>query len=399
MNFDNINNSSEPDLVFNGINFVGGLLALAAQKSGIKVAIKLPQNLNFEFQPELSFYYPSKPRNTFTSLNNFRFLFKCSSLFPHLFYPQRVLSFSARRGTSKWTNSIMDKLLRHDESSVALRIETAKYKIYEPISANFTEGTLAYEYRFDRNRAVIELVRMCREEGVMVTTDMQSIGGGVQWNCIPFQWKAFSLTFENFLWPYRNNLIVEREGIHLTFQSVKNDTIVQFYLRNKNLVFDRFKLEVTGIFEKLKIPVPSDITTQLHQIYPALKEMYPASNTLTDPDLAYLRHTFYRYNRHISSQIGKKIKMNNFFHPFQQNRITAGNFRIIQSECDEKFDLAKQTGIAYEDFVPMFYGYRNQIDEMIEQAYELMNEECDSGQIWREVEKEQIKMWRTSLTN
>nr|MDA3927829.1 hypothetical protein [Prolixibacteraceae bacterium] len=62
------------------------------------------------------------------------------------------------------------------------------------------------------------------------------------------------------------------------------------------------------------------------------------------------------------------------------------NFRIIQNECDEKFDLAKQTGIEYKHFLALFYRYRNDIDTLIDNAYKLMEQYRNPQKIWTEVE-------------
>ena len=55
--------------------------------------------------------------------------------------------------------------------------------------------------------------------------------------------------------------------------------------------------------------------------------------------------------------------------------------------CLEKFDLAKQTGISYSEFKKLFYRYGTGIDEMIEYAYDTMNEIRDAEKIWDYVER------------
>ena len=52
----------------------------------------------------------------------------------------------------------------------------------------------------------------------------------------------------------------------------------------------------------------------------------------------------------------------------------------------EKFDIAKQTGITYPEFKILFHRYGTGIDEMIDEAYEKMNEISDSKKIWDQVE-------------
>ncbi len=52
----------------------------------------------------------------------------------------------------------------------------------------------------------------------------------------------------------------------------------------------------------------------------------------------------------------------------------------------EKFDLAKQTGISYDQFIALFHRYGKGIDEMTETAYLLLNEIRDPREIWKQAE-------------
>lgn len=54
----------------------------------------------------------------------------------------------------------------------------------------------------------------------------------------------------------------------------------------------------------------------------------------------------------------------------------------------DKFDIAKQTGITYPEFKVLYHRYGNSIDEMIDSAYEKMNQLRDPIKIWKEVESE-----------
>jgi hypothetical protein len=70
-----------------------------------------------------------------------------------------------------------------------------------------------------------------------------------------------------------------------------------------------------------------------------------------------------------------------------------GNFEGTQIKDNyelslEKFDIAKQTGITYPEFKILYHRYGNAIDEMIDEAYEKMNQMRDPIKIWEGVEKE-----------
>ena len=398
-NDDIINNSCNVDLVLDGINFTSGLLALAAQKSGLRVAIKLPTPLNFDFQPELSFYYPTGIKDIATSIYNFHFLLNCSSIFPYLFFPQRVLSFNTKGTINHQLNSLTDRLLRRERDWAALPFNTSKYKNYDELSATFSKGVLVYEYRFDRNWAVIELLKMCKETGSLIIPQSQSITGKVKLTCTQYELNTNFLTLKKFKWPYLNNVNIEQKSVRLTFQTANENTVVGIYPKTSHIEFNAFKDEIAATFTNLNLPVPQDFIARLQQIFHAHQSSgNETDNVCLDPNLQNLRSTFQRLLRNVSKNLGNPIKMDHLFEAFQNQKMNAEMFRIVQAECDEKFDLAKQTGIAYVDFVRLFYRHRNQIDEMIEEAYEMMDRTRNVKQIWQVVEEDWLKKVTNSLT-
>lgn len=66
----------------------------------------------------------------------------------------------------------------------------------------------------------------------------------------------------------------------------------------------------------------------------------------------------------------------------------AGNYRLLSDLCDEKYDIAKQTGIGYQKFATLFYRYGARIDEMIDMAYEMLSETRDEELIWNRCEEQ-----------
>lgn len=67
-------NDTNIDLLLDGFNLTGGLLALTALNAGINVAIRLNQKPAMGFQPELSFFYPNNFKHSLSALSNYRFL-------------------------------------------------------------------------------------------------------------------------------------------------------------------------------------------------------------------------------------------------------------------------------------------------------------------------------------
>lgn len=390
--------SEKVDIVFDGLNFIGALLAFSAVKSGLTVAINQPKSFNTELFPELSMYYPGKVNELTKSINNINFLNSCSKLFPHLYFPQRVLFFKASQTINKHLNSITDYLLSRDREWAALPINTNNFEAYKPLSTGLAKGTLAYEYRFDRNWATIELLKTCKNAGVQLISETQQISGKIHLACSPFQYSNYTLILKNFIWPYPNNITIDTGIIQFTFQAYKTNSLVWLYLKNKTISMNLFQREIEDVFTKLKLKLPENFKLQIHQIVKA-QQNYSCSlgHILEDPPLPLLHQSYIQLTKNLSKQIGKRITLFDKQEFVEKRGMNAEIFRQIQSTCDDKFDLAKQTGIDYMSFVSKFYRYPHQIDQMIERAYELMNCQRDPVQIWTKTESEQLQKLLSEL--
>lgn len=380
------------DLLLNGINFSGALLALASLKSGLKVAIKTPSGFDNTFQPELSNFYPMAVVDSIQSLRNFNFLMKCSALFPNHFFPQRVLSFNSQGTYRSSLNNAIDTILKRDRENASLPVKTEKFKTYQSLSKKYPVGSLVYEYRFDRNRAIIDLLKLCIENGAAMLNHNSEFDYGIELTCNEFDRNGFSIDIDDFKWPYPNSFNIKKEHFSITFQGNKDKTIIQFYLFSSELNVDEFVKDVFEIFKNLSLPVSIDLTLQLRNIF--IKNEYQNKidfEIIKDPKLFELRNYTLSLLKNVSSILGKKIDLNNTWQAFHGNEIRSENFRLLQNECDEKFDLAKQTGINYDHFILLFYRYQNYIDLMIEAAYEMMNKVRDPEIIWNKVEQEFLK--------
>lgn len=380
------------DLLLDGINFTAGLVALAAQKSGINVAIKLPSVLNLAFQPELSLYYPTRINNLATSIKNVKFLSNCSSLFPQLFFPQRVLSFNVTHTINSRFNALADQLLNRDREWGTLAIDTNKYENYQAIANEFRNGSLVYEYRFDRNWAIIKLLQMCQSQGVQFFSNLNSVNEEVRLACPPFKQDHNTLILPQHKWLYSNNMAFERDNIKLAIYAVCDDTYIAVYPKKNNLNLGILQNEINSVVVPLGINLPNDFTIQVQQVFNSLYDKQNESNEFCfDANLLNLRNNFNQLILKVSKITGRPINAKRLFNQAIDQQMNGEMFRTIQAECDEKYDLAKQTGIAYKTFVNLFYRHRDQIDQMIENAYKLMAQIRDPIIIWQIVEQEIIK--------
>jgi tRNA G18 (ribose-2'-O)-methylase SpoU len=70
----------------------------------------------------------------------------------------------------------------------------------------------------------------------------------------------------------------------------------------------------------------------------------------------------------------------------------------IDERCNEYFDEAKQTGISFQKFKPLFHRYGKAIEELTEMAFEKMNETRNPEEIWKkaELDFQQKEEWQNS---
>jgi hypothetical protein len=62
--------------------------------------------------------------------------------------------------------------------------------------------------------------------------------------------------------------------------------------------------------------------------------------------------------------------------------------RPVEDLMETAFDIAKQTGIGFQEFRTLYFRYGKGIDWMTERAYEWMTKERDTKIIWSRVETE-----------
>lgn len=383
---------SDADLLLNGFNFTAGLIALAAQHSVLKVAIRLKTPVDTSFQPEMSHFYPTSFSQSAKALNNVKFLIKCSSLFQHLYFPQRVLFFQPNLELKTTLNTTFDQLAGRDRELSALAIKTEKTAEYRSLSKFYQRGALVYEYRFDRNRAVVELLKMSIQKGAVLINESTEFKPKTTLNCHPFQSQNFSINIEKTPYPYHNPIRIISSHFEMIFYARLNNVMAQFFITNSSLTIQQFILEVKLILKNLELMYSENIEEKLEQIYWSLiQQSDNAQWEVIDSPLISMRKEVVALQKRVSNQLKKKVNVGLLFSNYPEQAITGANFRFLQNQCDAKFDLAKQTGIGYPAFSYYFYRYRNQIDSMTELAYDMMNEDRNSDNIWAKVESEFLK--------
>lgn len=383
---------SSNQLIFDGINLNTALYALAALKSGKQVTIHLPQLPKTDYHPELTFFYPSRIKDSFKALTQVKTLLKYSVLFPNLLKVQRVLTFYSSNPINKKFNNTFDKLLGRDSESATLPIITSKTKEYKTIAHLLPKGILTLEYQFDRRRAIIELLKMCRALGAIILQTPAITNTSSRIKSIPYESHAQTMILKNYKWPFRNCIRIEREDFNITFQPFLNNTLVHIYTKRPLLNFSSYYSEMEFIHTSFGYQLTPADKSQLKNIQQqSIDPPSEFSEEIYDVDLSRLKWAFSASERFIKKKTRININVGKALKFLSTPKISFEHFRMMQNACDEKFDLAKQANIDYQKFVYLFYRYTRSIDDMIEKAYQMLTIERNGGIIWDKIENETIE--------
>lgn len=369
------------DLCFDGFNFTIGLLALILLRNKYSVGIMLKKRVAAGIS-ELSSLYPIKISATRKAVADIEFIMKCSSLFPHLFFPKRTLMLFESDRLNTGMTSLVDQLLKRDREMATLPANTLKLKNYSEIPEDISKGNFAFEFEFDRERATKELLLECIKQGLMLfkyhdenlypETKLIKIhdDSGIQ--------KYFEISY-----PYQNPIRVCLKQLSLVFNPYNNGIIVQIVLNASNAKFKGLADMCLKVFQQLDLEMTKEVEDWFQ-----LQEEELLNRQITTKGLSMLRSETMKYLKQINHALNIQASINLVFDKYRNDAINSETFRLLQHECDEKYDLAKQTGISFLDFSRIFYRYRKAIDHMIDSAYNLMNQSRDPKLIWEIVEKE-----------
>ena len=383
------------DICFVNINFTGSLLAFAIQSTGNQATIVLPSTLNWKFEPEITAYYPVSVNQFLTSYSNIRFIEKLSALFPNLVYPVRILTFNSLEKIKAKTIEAFDILLKRDRDHASLPLNPANFEHLKHLTENLHSGALAFEHRFDRNMATIELIKLCKQKGARIICEDEYKRSESDANktifCQSNDYKSNEIIIKSFDTNFKNDLRIISDKIEIQIQKNCNDTIFRFNSNNRTNI-QNLREHCTLILNSIGIQNIAPIMTEFGHINLSKTENkitdQQNNNVLEDLPISFLPTNYPLIEKQVSKLIGKKIDLKKPLNRLKNAKVTASSFRQYQNECDEKFDLAKQTGVSYQRFQYLFYRYYNEIDNFIEKAYEQMNKTRDAEFIWQKIEEE-----------
>lgn len=384
------NRKSAIDLHFDGFNFSGGLVALAALKAGLRVVISLGEFPDHAFLPELSRFYPTKMAESRRSLADSKFLLQCSSLFPQLYFPKRVLMLQPGGKINTRLTTVFDQLLGRDRDMATLPANTRNLKDYSAIDETLSEGNLMFEFQFDRNRALAGLLLLCAENGARLTSGTMGTER-LSLKLLPLRHQAFLKHLE-LDYPYPNPIVVKQPGFELVLNPQLSGVTIQLNLLKKKTENQQLTDQIERIFHQLQLQAPEELLNWIAEIERnSTASQGNAEFVGLGSPLSRLRTDTLSLQREINRKLKTRIDLDTVFEAYPANSISGETFRMLQTECDEQYDLAKQTGIDYRIFSRLFYRYRFQINEMIDAAYEMMNHERNPQVIWQQVENDVLE--------
>jgi len=362
-----------------GVNYIGALWAYFAQKSGLKVSINLQQGVHTSFNPELSIVCPVSFTQLPAAMQRRKDILKLSTLTPHLFYPRRVLMLSDYSNNNK-LQTIFDILTKREREACALPVNLLKNKTYKALASKFKSAVLVYEYQFDRNRAIIELLKKAQKTGANLSREKTH--GLNTFKFSPESNTHTAIIIENHAWVYPNDIRYSTHEFSIYIQKWDMSTRVGLITHKKNPDKEKLLRGVTEFLSKLNIPINDETKTHFkHFIFNSKK-----SELITEPSLFDLPKQLRGLLKQASSAANKPIRLTKALNTNGMSPMNHATFRFFQQQCDEKFDLAKQTGIDYTVFSQLYYRYPDSIDDMIEDAYALMSTTRDPQCIAKQIE-------------
>jgi hypothetical protein len=223
------------------------------------------------------------------------------------------------------------------------------------------------------------LLHECCEKGAEIlgndNAEAESVNRNITVNCIEGTRSKRRFTIDGAV-DLPNNLRFVSRYFEATVQKTGEKNSISF--RFKKPVGEAvFLNEASNIVKSLGIDTPEIYHNELRSVYKLANEKPATYNknliVVPDSELDELPALFRSFEKRLLAVSGRKIALWKWFSLLKGIQLKGEHFRLVQTVCDEKFDLAKQTGIEYSQFCYYYFRYSLVIDELIEQAYEQLD--------------------------
>jgi hypothetical protein len=365
-------------IVFKDINLTGAFLALSALKSGHEVEILLPYPPCLDYLLVTTHFYPLSSSEILNS-NEIKKSFNTRfSLFPWLIKAQRVVLFTPNTIPGPKKIYLTDKLLHLDreEATFPISFEKKDFSLQNPFDN--PKGLSIREFQTDYHMAIIETLLKCKELGGLIQighNTEQHLYGSVVIICNSKPSKLLLEKTKPNLSPPTHYLIktadfeliisIERMGVFLQFITIN--------CPDK----DHFCGFIKNLFPKMGIQYNQNIENRLGFTFSSFTNSVRLNEKgeiiLPELSLSEISKNLKKTTAVLRTQHNLKIKTDLIPKGIIINHLSEEEMRRRRFECEEKYDLVKQTGIDYSRFSDIFHRYYNQIDDMIECAYSGIN--------------------------
>ncbi|MCL3780042.1 hypothetical protein EMN47_06530 [Prolixibacteraceae bacterium JC049] len=265
---------------------------------------------------------------------------------PHLVLPRKTIVFSSKR---QWgAIKLHDWILKNTDYDKTRLLDTKSFEDFSQFNAeDFPQALFTTEYRVNYSRFCIELAKVTQQNSIQFDVKQQQTTNATNYYVV----KDFTPNNRNDI-----RLLTDESDIILIN---KEDRLYVFPVKIEN---DKVLL------------------SEIQKLIPSVKELFP----IEKPHFA--QYSFESiYSLHAQKE---STKQNNIPIEGAPSGIEMYDYRALQDLCDEKFDIAKQTGIEFPDFSKLFFRYGLQIDEMTDMAYEMLSSTRDAKIIWQTCENE-----------
>ncbi|MCG6189691.1 hypothetical protein [Maribellus maritimus] len=341
-------------------------------KEGFNVVIIIENDLQREDNFYTTQFYPFSAfvfKNRIKQYNKMKNLVK---LAPHLVRSQKVF-YPDYSLNSKYYAIIADYFFENTYQFKSQTISKGTRSIFSNLRMTASRGIYFQEYTVNISRFYIEVLKYLHKTGVEVFVNCSFKLDGEK---LIFIAPAKEIQISQVIWGnnLQKNIYEFSTEAPRKFSMFVNDSLGKF----------RFK-EDNGY---LQVEPMSDLESYSKSDMMALVGSYFQLNF---GELQVKKKNIFQFSLNALSSLYTSIT--------KGLPCTFGNadFGDMFELCREKFDLAKQCGISFPEFQVLFHRYGEGIDEMIEIAYEKINERRDSESIWADVESEYQKKYEWKI--
>ena len=330
------------------------LEAIKLLQEGNKVLLVFENPLNRADQFQLTETFPLYWYKLPFSIQKKRLWNSLFTKCPHLVQPHKVIYSHSKR--LKLIARITDFLFKNKYTSVSEYIKLKKPRYLPFLKTKGLTGVIFQEYKINISRLFIEILKY-----------FELKGGKILFKAY-FNSEDITTTIQCHPINRYSHQIPSEVGDNFTCVIKKSKDLIRFSGHKKNIQIDILKTSKNEITEKQLLNNADD--------YISLK-----TNTVTEIGFHSYLSTLSLKN--INKTIDEKLS----------GRYDSDDISDNYELSLEQFDIAKQTGISYEEFKELFHRYGKGIEEITEIAYENLNITRDPKQLWQIAETEYQKKY------